>query len=629
MAPAGCSEWMTMCGILGYLTRDAVDMAAFERALSLLAYRGPDARSCMTCAYGETQVVLGHTRLAVIDPRPDGNQPMERGSSSIVYNGEVYNFRELSTELRRDNISFRTRTDTEVLLVGYEKWGERLVDYLDGMFSFALLDKGRGTLFCARDHFGKKPFFYYFDDERFVFASELKAIVAFPEVRSNLDIDRHSVAKFLVYGYVPSPNTIFNKVRKLEPATSMTFDIDSWSLGNKRRFWKLEDVAVDRGIGEGEALRGVEDLLTRSVRKRLVADVPLGVFLSGGVDSSLIAAMVAGESRGVESFTITYKDFEKDEGVYASRVARELGIQQHCTEFHESDARESFLEITDYLDEPIADAAIVPLFFIAKTSKPRITVALGGDGGDEVFGGYPKYRAQLLAERLGKVAPMLSRLKHLAPGADSYRLLEGMSLPFYARQFLYGSGGFSPEEAARVMRIKTVMPWMFEDASASDAEFEQKDLLNESLYLDCRLQLPDWYLVKADRATMAASLELRSPLLDKELAEFAFSLPGSMKVKEGETKYLLKKIASKYVPREVIYRRKQGFAVPLGRWIDTVLREDFERVLALDFGLFDMSIPKSLFENPAGRPAYGREFKLLRIFVMNNYLDRIGWGKGS
>ncbi|HEY5531996.1 MAG TPA: asparagine synthase (glutamine-hydrolyzing) [Candidatus Anoxymicrobiaceae bacterium] len=618
-----------MCGILGYVTRGAIDMAAFDRALSLLACRGPDASRTTTRTIGDATVVLGHTRLAVIDPGPEGNQPMERGSSVVVYNGEIYNFRDLASELGRENVTLRTRSDTEVLLAGYERWGERLVDRLDGMFAFALLDEGRGRVFCARDHFGKKPFFYFLDGERFVFASELKALVAFPEVRASLDIDKRSLAKFLVYGYVPSPHTIFDKASKLEPATSMAFDIASWSIADKERFWKLEDVAGDRRIGDEEALEGVEDLLIRSVRKRLVADVPLGVFLSGGVDSSLIAAMVARESHDVESFTVTYKDFADDEGAYASRVASELGIRQHCTDFHEGDARENFLEITDYLDEPIADAALVPLFFIAKTSRPLITVALGGDGGDEVFGGYSKYRAQLLAERLGKAAPLLSRLKGLAPGADSYRLLEGMGLPFHERQFLYGSGGFTPNEAARIMRLEGGAQWLFEDAAAAAARFAQTDHLNESLYLDCMLQLPDWYLVKADRATMAASLELRSPLLDRELAEFAFSLPGSMKVREGETKFLLKKLASKYVPPDVVYRRKQGFAVPLGRWIDTVLREDFERVLGMDFGLFDPSIPRSLFDDPAGRLAYGREFKLLRIFVVNNYLDRIGWGKGS
>lgn len=618
-----------MCGILGYVSKDVVDTAVFEGALALLSCRGPDAHCIKSYALGEAQVVLGHTRLAVLDPRIDGNQPMEGEGSSIVFNGEIYNFNELKSELVREGAVFRTRTDTEVLLAGYDRWREQLIDRIEGMFSFALLDKGQNKILCARDHFGKKPFYYYLDEKCFIFASELKAILAFPEMRSTCSLDQHSVAKFLVYGYVPSPNTIFKNVRKLEPATRFMFDMEKWEICEKFRFWRLEDIKLDRNINEEIALDGIEYLLKKAVRKRMISDVPLGVFLSGGVDSSLVMAMVASESKDVASFTVTYRDCEDDEGSYAAQVAEWLGIKQHCTEFHESEARDCFLTMMDYLDEPLADAAIVPLFFIARSSRSKITVALGGDGGDEIFGGYPKYRAQLLVERIGKAAPALSHLKSLVPGPVNYRLLEGMGMPFHERQFFYGSGGFSPAEAVEILRLNGDTSWLFAEAAEYDYEFNQKDTLNEALYLDCRIQLPDWYLVKADRATMAASLEMRSPLLDKDLAEYAFSLPGSLKVRNGETKYLLKKLASKYVPPEVVYRRKHGFAVPLERWIDTVLLNDFKRVIGYDFGLFDLNKVQALFESRGGRRGYGREFRLLRIFVMNHYLDKIGWEKGA
>ncbi len=617
-----------MCGILGCISKREVDRAAFGRALQLLSCRGPDAQSVKSYERGGAHVVLGHTRLAVIDPRPDGNQPMEDEGRSIVFNGEIYDFRDLRSDLERDGRAFRTGTDTEVLLEGYDLWGEGLVDRIEGMFAFAIFDAGAGTVFCARDHLGKKPFFYYLDDERFAFASELKALLAFPQVRHSLGIDMNSLAKFLVYGYVPSPDTLFNQVKKLEPATCFRFDMDAWILSGKRRFWKLEEVALDTGAVEEEALERLEQLLAESVRKRMIADVPLGVFLSGGVDSSLVMAMVARESTEVAGYTVTYRDYPDDESEYASSVARWLGTEQHCTEFREDEVRECFMAMMEYLDEPIADAALVPLYFIARSARPEITVALGGDGGDELFGGYPKYRAQLLAERLRGAAPALSRLRGLAPGPASYRLLEGFAMPFYARQFFYGSGGFSPGEAERLLGMNDGAPWLFEDAYEHDSVFGQPDVVNESLFLDCMIQLPDWYLVKADRATMAASLELRSPLLDRRLVEYAFSLPGSLKVKGGETKYLLKKLASRLLPPEVIYRRKQGFAVPLERWIDTVLAGDFARVTGYDFGLFEGPTVRSLLEGHGGRTAYGREFKLLRIFVVNHYLEKIGWEKG-
>lgn len=617
-----------MCGILGYVSEGEVDAATFEGALGLLACRGPDAQRIRSYRYGGVEVVLGHTRLAVIDPRPEGNQPMEGPECSIVFNGEIYNFKELRPQLEKDGHLFRTRTDTEVLLAAHRSWGEFLVDHIEGMFSFAIFDSRKGTIFCARDHFGKKPFYYYLDDRRFVFASETKALLAFPEIWASLSIDRRAVAKFLFYGYVPSPDTVFRQVRKLEPATRFRFDIDRWSLRDKQRFWKLEEVDVRRDISESEALDGIEHLLGEAVRKRMIADVPLGVLLSGGVDSSLVMAMAARESKEVAGFTVTYLDYEDDESQYASRVAEWLGIEQHCTEFNEGEARDCFLEMMDYLDEPIADAAVVPLFFIARSSRPAITVALGGDGGDELFGGYPKYRAQLLAERLGRFATPLSRLRRLAPGPVSHRLLEGFGMPFHARQFYYGSGGFSPGEATGMLGIRGDASWLFAEASRYDSGFRQGDTLNESLYLDCMIQLPDWYLVKADRATMAASLEMRSPLLDKNLAEYAFGLPGSMKVRDGETKYLLKKLAARYLPPDVVYRKKQGFAVPLGRWIETVLAEDFRRTSRYDFGLFDMDSVRALLEGPGGRRGYGLEFRLLRIFVLNHYLDKIGWEKG-
>jgi len=615
-----------MCGILGYISREPIDRENFGRALATLSFRGPDAKLAKNYSVPGAEVMLGHTRLKVIDPRTAGNQPMDNSEVSLVFNGEIYNFIELKAELASEGYSFKTRTDTEVLLAGYQRWGPGITSRIEGMFSFAVFDRGHNNLFCARDHFGKKPFYYFLDEKRFVFASELKALIEFPEIRSVLQLDNHSIMKYLVYGYVPSPGTIFENVNKLEPATSFVFDIDSWRITEKQRFWRLEEIQADTGITEEEALEGVEEHLAKAVRKRLIADVPLGVFLSGGVDSSLVAAFVAREVDDVAGFTVVYEDEENDEKEYAGLVSRRLGIDEHYFDFKREYVRENFLDIMDYLDEPIADAAVVPLYFIARAAREKITVALGGDGGDEVFGGYTKYRAQQYIERMGLVAPLVGRFKRLVGSDSVYRkLLEGMSMPFYARQFFYGGGGFSPEEALEMMQSGGDVSRVFEEAAACDSRYKQNDTINRALFLDCSIQLPDWYLVKADRATMAASLELRSPLLDKELAEYAFSLRGSLKFKGGELKYLLKKLASKYVPDEVIYRGKTGFVVPLRQWIDTVLRDDFRRVLSFDFGLFDPEAVEALVERHNAGTQHGSEFQLLRLFVINYYLNKIGW----
>lgn len=616
-----------MCGILGYVSKEQIDKDAFERALTTMSMRGPDARRVEYCPVPGVEVMLGHTRLAVIDPRPSGDQPMNSSEASIVFNGEIYNFSELKATLSSGGYSFKTKTDTEVLLVGYERWGQDIVNRIEGMFAFAIVDLKKRNLFCARDHFGKKPFYYFLDEKRFVFASELKALIEFTEIRSLLQLDNRSIAKYLVYGYVPSPNTVFKNVNKLEPATAFVFDIDGWRIVEKQRFWRLEEVQVDTRITEEEALEGVEEHLARAVRKRLIADVPLGVFLSGGVDSSLVAAFVAREVDDVAGFTVIYEDEEYDEKEYAGLVSRRLGIDEHYVDFKREYVRENFLDIMDYLDEPIADAAVVPLYFIARAAREKITVALGGDGGDEVFGGYTKYRAQQYIERMGLVAPLVGRLKWLVGSGSAYRkLLEGMSMPFYARQFFYGAGGFPPEEALGMMQLDGCASWVFEEAAVCHSRYKQEDTINRALFLDCGIQLPDWYLAKADRATMAASLEMRSPLLDKELAEYAFSLRGSLKLKGGELKYLLKKLASKYVPREIIYRSKTGFVVPLRQWIDTVLRDDFRRVLSYDFNLFDTEAVSALVERHNAGIQYGSEFQLLRLFVINYYLNKIGWG---
>ena len=615
-----------MCGILGWFRReDAVDRDVFTAALETLRARGPDQEG----VWIDGNRALGHKRLSILDLSTSGRQPMgnEDGSIQIVFNGEIYNYRDVQADLKGDH-AWRSKTDTEVLIHGYEEWGDRLVDRIEGMFAFAIYDRRKERLLFARDHFGKKPLYYFAGQETLAFASELKALLAIPEVRQQLRLDHLSVQKYLIYGYVPSPQSIFEGVRKLEPSSLMTFDLREWKIVDQRCFWRLEDVSLEQGRGEQELLRETEERLEQAVVKRLHADVPVGVFLSGGVDSSLITSFVHRHAPSVEAFTVVYRSSpEADESEFAKMAAEHAGIRCNQCNFEDSDVEKCFVEILDYLDEPMADAAIIPLHFVSKFTRQSVTVVLSGDGGDEVFGGYGKYRAQLWLERLRWAGLLLRAARGLFAADGAYRKLAACAgLPFAARQFIFGSGGPVPEDARRLMPAgRFATGEVFREAADYTGRFAQRDVLNRSLFLDCRIQLPDWYLVKGDRATMATSLEMRNPLLDKALAEYAFGIPGEWKVRSGETKYLLKRLAVRHTDRRCVYRPKRGFGVPLDRWIRNDLRDLFSEYLPRSPAFIDSDCVGRLHrEHLEGKRDW--RFHLLRVFNLNYFLESYGKG---
>jgi asparagine synthase (glutamine-hydrolysing) len=610
-----------MCGILGQVNRkEAVNRVLFSAMLDTLKKRGPDQSGDFFVG----NVALGQRRLSIIDLSQAGKQPMfnEDGSVAIIFNGEIYNYQAVKKELEDDH-RWKSKSDTEVLLHGYEEFGQKIVEKIEGMFAFAIYDQKNNLLTLARDHFGKKPLYYYLDEEIFCFASELKAIVKNPQIKQKLKIDELSLAKYLFYGYIPSPNSIFDRIKKLEPATAFQFDLKNWKVINKYNFWKLEDIKISKNYTEDEILNKTEELIKKSVEKRLMSDVPLGVFLSGGVDSSLITKYLSEYSPNVNSFTVCYRNSkEADESEYAKRVASKLGINYNLCYFEDRLVRENFLEILDYLDEPMADAAIIPLYFVSKFAKDKITVVLSGDGGDELFGGYDKYKAQKFIEDFGFLS-FLSGLgsKFIPQKSPYYKLLRSFSLDFSARQFIFGSGSFLPEEAGKLLKRPIKLDLVFEEAQKYKNAFTQKDAINKSLFLDCKIQLPDWYLVKGDRATMATSLEMRNPLLDRDLAEFAFSLSGSWKIRHGEQKYVLKKLASQYFDHDLIYRKKSGFGVPLDKWIRHELKDLFQEYLLQDNGFFDLGYVKLMHDEHMSGKADHR-FRLLRIFNFNYWFKK-------
>jgi asparagine synthase (glutamine-hydrolysing) len=429
-----------MCGILGQVNRKKeIVPELFFKMLSTLGKRGPNQSGDFFAG----RVALGHRRLSIIDLSEAGCQPMFSAdrNSAIVFNGEIYNFQNLKKALGKEH-RWNSHTDTEVLLVGYEQFGQKVVEKIDGMFAFAIYDKKNQLITLARDHFGKKPLYYYLDEEIFCFASELKAIIAHPEIKQKLKIDELSLAKYLFYGYVPSPNSIFDEIKKLEPATTLQFDLKNWKIINQYDFWKLEDIDINKQLSETEILGKTEELLRKSVEKRLMSDVPLGVFLSGGLDSSLVAKYLAEYSSEADSFTVCYENSnEANEAAYAEKVASTLGLSCNLCYFEDRLVRENFLEILDYLDEPLADAAIFPLYFVSKLAKNKITVALGGDGGDEIFGGYEKHRAQALIEKFHYLSCLVGAGKKLvAQNNVYYKLFDSFKREFSQRQFIFGSG---------------------------------------------------------------------------------------------------------------------------------------------------------------------------------------------
>ncbi|HBY10082.1 MAG: hypothetical protein UW13_C0013G0007 [candidate division WWE3 bacterium GW2011_GWA1_43_94] len=611
-----------MCGILGRVNRyDVVNQELFLKQLNTLNKRGPDTFGTEYCG----RVALGHRRLSIIDLSEKGNQPMfnESGSLAVIFNGEIYNYKSVLDSLPGTHV-LNSASDTEALLHGYEDFGKNLIKRIEGMFAFCIYDRSKEQLFLARDHFGKKPLYYYLDDNVFIFASEIKAIVADPYIRGQLDIDNKSLIKFLYYGYVPSTNSVYKQIHKLRPSHSMVFDINTWSLVEDIAYWTPQDVVM-RTYSEEEIISTLDDLIEKAVKKRLISDVPLGIFLSGGVDSSLVAHYLAQYANNLTSYTVCYEeDRSIDESEYARFVAQKYGFKYNLVNFDPGQVQVLFKGIYDYLDEPLADSAIVPLYFISRESRKDLTVVLSGDGGDELFAGYPKYIAQkYISENTwaDKIVPHLTKL----PFSSSLKRLFAMyPYDFAIRQFVLGSGGFLPGETGELLASDvetTTLLEIFEDAMSYNSQYNHEDLINRGSYLDTRLQLPDWYLVKSDRATMANSQELRSPLLDKALAEYAFSVHGFEKIRGGTSKYLLKKLAGKYFPKNFVRRKKRGFGVPMDKWIRSELKDMFYDVCLEDTAFFNKdSVKKLLDSHVQGKSTNG--FKLLRIFSINYILGK-------
>lgn len=602
-----------MCGITGIFdTRGKrnIDRDILHRMNESQFHRGPDEGGLHT----EPGIGLGHRRLSIID-LSTGQQPLynEDGSICVVFNGEIYNFQELIPELQALGHVFHTRSDTEVIVHAWESWGESCVNRFRGMFAFALWDRNRDSLFLARDRLGVKPLFYaLLDDGHFIFGSELKSLLAHGGLRR--DVDPLAIEEYFALGYVAEPRAIFKQARKLPPGHTLLLRRGQ-PLPESREYWDVR-FSLSNPISDSDACAELQERLQESIRLRMISEVPLGAFLSGGVDSSAVVAMMAGISNTpVNTCSIGFSDPAYNESEFAQTVADRYHTN-HSLDLVESDDFDLLDDLARLYDEPYADSSAIPTYRVCQLARKHVTVALSGDGGDESFGGYRRYRLHLMEERMRSALPLSIRrpvfglLGRLYPKADwaprvfrAKTTFEGMARTsvegyFHSmslirdplRQTLYSDrlraelAGYSAKEVF--------------DTHANKADTD--DPLGLIQYIDTHTYLVGDINTKVDRASMAHSLEVREPLMDHTLVEWLATLPSNLKMRQGESKYLLKKAMEPYLPNDIMYRPKMGFAVPLARWFHGPLRQRVRQSLLtgriVESGWFDPKTIRQIVE---------------------------------
>ena len=578
-----------MCGLAGILTFDGapVEQSTLAAMGDRLRHRGPDAAGYHADATAAPGIGLVHRRLSIIDLSKAADQPLanEDGTILVLLNGEIYNFRELRADLEGRH-PFRSHGDTEVVAHLYEERGDDAVAALDGMFALVIWDARSRRLVLARDHFGKKPLYYWHDARRFVFGSEIKALLA---AGVPAEMAEEGLGEYLAFGYVPTPRTLFRGIKKVPPASLLV--IDAGGVAAPRPYWDLRFPA--RGEAERVRLRDaadrVRDLLFAAVRRRLVADVPLGLLLSGGVDSAAVAAIMARLVPGrVKTFTVGFEgDAYFDERPHAQQVARDLDTEHHASVVR-PEAGALVETLLEHHDEPFGDSSALPTYLVAREARAHVTVALNGDGGDETFAGYDRFHAALLADRMPPpVAHALRAAARLVPEGASHharrrrirRFVDKAALPFDERIFSWTS--FFDLPALRMLDADHVADRerVLSSYREALARCAGASVLSRLLYLNARTYLLDDLLPKMDRMTMAHSLEARSPLLDRSLVEYVAGLPDRLKRRGGRGKIVLKKAVADLLPREILTRPKHGFGVPLGAWFRGELRPRVESLL--------------------------------------------------
>ncbi len=601
-----------MCGISGFIDfRTKLGRADLVRMTDALIHRGPDASGYECWQTDKYTIGLGHRRLSIIDLSEGGKQPKTKSNWTITYNGEIYNFEEVRKELQQLGHSFTSSSDTEVIISAFIQWGPDAVQRFIGMFAFALYDSNTKTVYLFRDRAGVKPLFYYQKDGMLLFSSELKSFHAIPQFDKT--INPNTITSFMEYGYIPNPHCIYTHCRKLEPGHFLKVNLNNQDI-SKHKYWDVEDCYAEAplDISEEEALKEIEKTLVSAFNYRMVADVPVGVFLSGGYDSSLVTAMLQkNATQKINTFTIGFEDQKYNEATYAKEVAEHLGTnhtEYFCTQ---KEALEIIPTLPHFFDEPFGDSSAIPTILVSKLAVKDVKVALSADAGDEIFAGYSRNASFLKYYNTRKKLP------------DFLSNAGGAALNVLNKNNFGDVGARNKDKITQLLRLKNPSPSEFmkiylQNLTPSELKqllknyhtgvssaFDNKktyhqDALNTMLQTEYKTYLVDDILAKVDRAGMSVSLEGREPFLDQRIIELVARLPSSMKIKNGSLKYLEKELTFKYLPREMMERPKQGFGVPIMQWLKTDMADYVHTYLGeklvKEQGIFDVALINKMRE---------------------------------
>ncbi len=632
-----------MCGIAGWANLENKpsqnhNEAVLHSMCERMKHRGPDSEGLWT---NDESVALGMRRLSIIDLHT-GEQPVysEDKQIVVVMNGEIYNFRELRQDLEKRGHQFETQTDTEVLPHLYEEYGDRLVEHLNGMFAFALWDKRARKLLLARDRFGEKPLYYGVFDGKLIFASEPKVLLENPSIKPEINLD--ALRSFLSFDYVPAPASIYKNIYKLPAAHLLVLEGGEVKT---RRYWNLTFQKNSGAPTIDKAAKELREIISDAVKMRLVSDVPLGILLSGGVDSSTVAAFAARHaSEKIKTFSIGFEEDSFDESKYARQVAEHLGTEHYEEKLSVERAADLIGEIGTWLDEPLSDGSLIPTFLLSRFVKKHVTVALGGDGGDEIFAGYPMYFAHKVSNIYSTI-PQFLRNNLIEPIVNNLPVsTKNLSFDYKAKRFVAASkydavtrhhswfGSFSVEQQNDLLN-KDVLA-----QTSGDIYKGAKDLLKTTdaateiermQFLDMNFYLAEDILTKVDRASMAVSLEVRAPFLDARVAEFAASLPLEYKLNGAKGKYILKKAVEEMLPKAILQRPKKGFGVPVAAWLKGRLNPLMHDLLAPERlknqGFFDEKfVGKLINEHEKGVASHHKQLWTLLVFQLwlDNFLKK-------
>ena len=605
-----------MCGITGLISFEKFNSKLLEQMTEAITHRGPDDFGIKFFKNKDFYAGFGQRRLSILDLSLTGHQPMSNLTEDIwiTFNGEIYNYLELKTELLELGYRFKSKTDTEIIIYGYQEFGIDFFKKMNGMFAFCIFDKRKSEFILVRDRLGQKPLHFYFSKKKFAFSSELKSLIKLPFISKNIDLK--NLSRYFSFEYVPAPYSIFEDVFKLEPGHFLKIKVKNSELMlSKKKYWDIDFKKREVASNQEDAGKDIIRLLKKSIDRRLMSDVPLGVFLSGGIDSAGIVALLSEimDPRKIKTFTIGFDEKSFNESNYAAKISRIFKTDHHQQILSLEKMLGIIPEIFEKLDEPFADASIIPTYLLSKFTKKYVTVALGGDGGDELFAGYDPFLATYWSKYYEKI-PYQIHKNIIKPLVDKLPVSsKNMSLDFKMKHFLKGVynspiirnqiwlGAFNQSEHKKLFSA---------DVNEKITGFDSYDILKKDLaYTNFRDDfdlithhyqknyLSDDILVKVDRASMMNSLEVRAPFLDVDLVEYANSLPSNYKIRRTVRKYILKKSLEGKLPNDILYRKKKGFGIPLTKWIKDDLKKEIVGMLNYDKikreGIFN---PKSVSE---------------------------------